>query len=172
VINEKYPEKFETHSLHEKYPLPEQWIILIPLTTNVIWFLGEKRSRARFWKEDMDLMTEMSRAAALQIEKIEYLELSIQESLQKKQAQKMSEWKTLILSEVAHDLRAPLNTMLWKLRNLQEELESSEPATERPVIEIKEQIYKLQRLIQHLLTFSHVEKVPFHSPSGQPLSDR
>jgi K+-sensing histidine kinase KdpD len=127
----------------------------------VIWFLGEKRSRARFWKEDMDLMNEMSHAAALQIEKMEYLELSIQESLQKKQAQKVSEWKTLILSEVAHDLRAPLNTMLWKLRNLQEELESSQPSTEQPVIEIKEQIYKLQRLIQHLLTLSHVEKGTF-----------
>ena len=166
VINEKYPEKFEPHNPLQKYPLPEQWIIFIPLTRNVIWFLGDKRSRARFWKEDIDLMNEMSHAAALQIEKMEFLELSIQESLQKKRAQKVSEWKTLILSEVAHDLRAPLNTMLWKLRNLQEELESNQPAAERPFIEIKEQIYKLQRLIQHLLTLSYVEKGTF------PLSVR
>jgi signal transduction histidine kinase len=166
VINEKYPEKFELHSSLDKYPLPERWIIFIPLTKNAMWFLGEKRSRARFWKEDIDLMNEMSHAAALQIEKMEYLELSIKESLKKKQAQKISEWKTLVLSEVAHDLRAPLNTMLWKLRNLQEELEANLPAAEKPVIEIKEQIYKLQRLIQHLLTLSHVEKGTF------PLSVR
>ncbi len=159
VINNKYLDKVELYLGFPSSDLPEDWILLFPVSENSFWALGPKLAQTKFWKEDIDLAEQMAKAASLQIEKLNYVEISLKASLEKEQAEKLSEWKTLLLTEVAHDLRAPLNTMLWKLKNFQVNLYQNKDIPDGESLQgIQKQIFRLQRLIQSLLTLSNIEQ--------------
>lgn len=145
---------------NEPFPLP--WVVLIPVGEGCLWLLGEKQAGTRFWKEDLDLARQMAGAAASQVEKINYFQRSLREAFQKDQAQKMSRWKSLLVAEVAHDLQSPLNTMLWKLKSLQSELETGGKIdSDQPVREIEQQINRISGFIRSLLTLSQIEQKKF-----------
>lgn len=148
----------------QKFPVP--WIILVPIGKFAYWILGKKLSETRFWKEDIDLIHQLVQAARLQLEKIEYIELSLFEAIQKEQALKQSEWQKLLISEMAHDLRSPLNTILWRLKNFQSELEQGSDPDQQTMEGMKSQIFLLQKHIESLLILSQFEHgkktVPLH----------
>ncbi len=154
-VNSRHPDRIEPQLSLPQKELPACWIIMFSIGKHAWWLLGEKRAENRFWKEDIDLANQMVQGARLQLDKLGYLELSIKESLEKTQAQKMADWKELLLSEVAHDLRAPLNTILWKIKNLQPNIVPGKTAASQPVQGIQEHIFRLQRFIEGLLIFSH-----------------
>ena len=139
-------------------PLPEPYLLFLFIDSHTGWLIGEKRSGQRFWKEDLDLARQMATAAATQLEKIRYLKKYIQESLEREKAQQLSEWKSLLVAEVAHDLRSPLNTILWKLKNLQYSLSAGGENWQQATREIQSQVQRLQQLIQSLLSFSSIER--------------
>ncbi len=159
IINNKFQDKVELNLGFSYSNLPDDWILLFPVGENAFWVLGPKLAHTRFWKEDIDLAIQMAKAASLQIEKLDYVEISLKASFEKEQAEKLSEWKTLLLTEVAHDLRAPLNTMLWKLKNFQVNLYQNKDKPDGESLQgIQKQIFRLQRLIQSLLTLSNIEQ--------------
>jgi signal transduction histidine kinase len=135
---------------------PEPWVIQIPVGETIVWFLQQKSSGSRFWQEDLDLARQMARSAALQHERLYQIEKALQAEIERSQAAKMDQWKTLLVAEVAHDLRAPLNTLLWKLRNLDPDPSSGE-SYEKRLGDIKSHIYRLQSFIQNLLVLSNVD---------------
>jgi signal transduction histidine kinase len=159
VVNNKFQDKVEPNLGFSYSDMPDDWILLFPVGENAFWALGPKLAQTKFWKEDIDLAGQMVKAASLQLEKLNYVEISLKASLEKEQAEKLSEWKTLLLTEVAHDLRAPLNTMLWKLKNFQMNLSQGEDLPDGESLQgIQKQIFRLQRLIQSLLTLSNIEQ--------------
>jgi signal transduction histidine kinase len=158
VVNSQLSEKVESHLPYPIASIPKPWLLIVPLGDYMLWLLAQKRSGTKFWKEDLELVQQMSKSACLQIEKLEAIQKSIREAVEKEQAQKLSEWKTILVSEVAHDLRSPLNTILWKLRNLQNALTRSESVSAQPLEEIQQQIYRLQKLIESLLVYADMDK--------------
>jgi len=158
VINSQIPEKVESYARLPTLRIPVIWVVLIPMGNSFLWFLSKKKAETKFWKEDLELALAMAKAARDKRDTIINMQLAIRANIEKEQAQKLSEWKSLLVSEVAHDLRAPLNTMLWKLRNLQGTISTDQILRDRPLSDIQQQIYRLQRLIQSLLTLADMEK--------------
>jgi signal transduction histidine kinase len=170
-----------SHHVEQELKLPRQklpnpWILWVPIGKYAIWILGKKRAETRFWKEDIDLIHQLIQAARLQLEKIEYIELSLFEAIQKEQALKQSEWQKLLISEVAHDLRSPLNTILWRLKNFQNELEQGSDPDLQTMEVMKSQIFLLQKHIESLLILSRFEHgtkdIPLHPVSIQLEIDK
>jgi signal transduction histidine kinase len=158
ILNSRYSQNIEAQINLPMMKISSPWILVIPLRKNALWFVGEKKAGTRFWKEDLDLVQQMVQATFLELEKLEYLEISVQERLQKEQAQKVGRWRKLLLSEVAHDLRAPLNTILWKLKNFQMDLSEENSAESNTMEEIRNHIFHLQKFIESLLHFSYFEE--------------
>ena len=100
----------------------------------------------------------MAQAAALQWEKFKYIEIAVQESIEKQQARQSSEWKSLLVAEVAHDLRSPLNTILWKLKNLQRKLPAEPGDKNQPIQNIQSQVNRVLSFVQNLLLLSNLEE--------------
>lgn len=158
VINSQIPEKVESYARLPTLRIPAIWVVLIPMGNSFLWFLSKKKAETRFWKEDLELALAMAKAARDKRDTIINMQLAIRANIEKEQAQQLSEWKSLLVSEVAHDLRAPLNTILWKLRNLQGTISTDQIPQDSPLLDIQQQIYRLQRLIQSLLTLADMEK--------------
>ncbi|GAB4379183.1 MAG: hypothetical protein Kow0042_28310 [Calditrichia bacterium] len=154
IVNSRRRDRVE-HSLEVKSDFfPEGAVVILVMPRRLVWVWGEKISGQRFWKEDLDLGEEMARAAVLQVEKIGYYQRALREAYRKQEAEKQSQWKSLLVSEVAHDLRAPLNTMLWKLRNLQEDLQQLTPILQKPLEELEQHLNRMQDFIHNLLLLS------------------
>ncbi|MEL6823860.1 MAG: histidine kinase dimerization/phospho-acceptor domain-containing protein, partial [Calditrichota bacterium] len=157
TISGRQTKKIERQLEIHKADLPENWVVMLPIRHDIVWLLGEKQSRRRFYQEDLELARQMARAANLQWEKLSYVQLAVRETMEKEQAQKLSKWKSMLVAEVAHDLRAPLNTMMWKLKNLQVELsENPEPDT-ASLEELQQQILRLQAFVQNMLRLAKME---------------
>jgi signal transduction histidine kinase len=139
---------------------------MVPIGKYAIWVLGGKKSDTRFWKEDLDLIQELVRTTRVQLEKIEYIQRSFLESIEKEQAQKKSEWRKLLISEVAHDLRSPLNTLQWRLKNFQNDLKKGTASNHESVENMHSQIFLMQKYIESLLFYARMEhgnrEITFH----------
>ena len=158
LINRAHQQLVEEWQGETLHSFPENGVVLLGIGEELLWCLGKKLSGARFWKEDIDLAEQMAQAATIQLEKVKYFQQAAQEALEKEQAQQQSRWKSLLVAEVAHDLRSPLNTMLWKLKNFQQTLQQQSASSLQPVEEIRRQIEHLQALIQALLIMPQVEE--------------
>lgn len=157
IINEDGLKKVEKGMLFHMEMLPEPWLVLMPVGENILWMMSVKQSKTRFWEEDLDLARQMARATALQWDKITYFQMMIRESLEKEQAQSLSKWKSILVAEVAHDLRAPLNTMLWKLKKLERRFAENGGDGE-PIDDLRRQIHRLQAFVHNMLVLSDLEQ--------------
>ncbi len=157
AINTLFEKKVEKSDQYQDILIDIPTVLVVPIGSDFLWGLGLKASGSRFWVEDVDLAKQMARAAALQAERLNYFQIAIRESLEKEQAQQLSNWKTMLIAEVAHDLRAPLNTILWKLKNLQSEIASDGPADPESIEGVRKQIHRLQGFIQNMLVLSKME---------------
>jgi len=157
ILNQEQSQKIEEGLNFPRISLPLPVVVLIPIGKLAWWGLGEKKAGNRFWKEDIDLIQEMVRAAKLQLEKIEYIELSLSEALQKEQAQEQSEWRKLLISEIAHDLRSPLNTIQWRLKNVLTDFEDGHDLPKDAIENLKNQILFIQKSIESLLLYAELE---------------
>ncbi len=157
ILNQEQTQKIEEGLDFPRITLILPVIVLIPIGQFAWWGLAEKKAGNRFWKEDLDLIQEMVRATKLQLEKIAYIELSLSEALQKEQAQEQSEWRKLLISEIAHDLRSPLNTIQWRLKNVQSDFELSQESPKAAIESLNNQIHFIQKSIESLLLYADLE---------------
>ncbi|MHA2033459.1 MAG: hypothetical protein ACW99Q_29155, partial [Candidatus Kariarchaeaceae archaeon] len=125
VLNQNQSHKVEEGLKYTRIKLPEPAVIFVPINKFAVWILGKKRADTRFWKEDIDLIQELTQAAKLQLEKIEYIELSLFESLQKERAEKEAEITRLRNVELK-EKNIQLKQLLKELRETQGELIQSE----------------------------------------------
>ena len=156
-LNSIFEKKVEKPEQYQSILIDIPTVLVIPMGNDLYWGLGLKASGSRYWVEDVDLAKQMARAAAMQAEKLNYFQMAIRESLEKEQAQQLSNWKTMLIAEVAHDLRAPLNTILWKLKNLQNDIAAEGPTDPESIEGVRKQIHRLQGFIQNMLVLSKME---------------
>jgi hypothetical protein len=75
IFNDNFSDRIEPDLALTRLSLPDEWILLIPVSDNCFWALGQKLAKTKFWKEDIDLAIQMTKAACLQMEKLKTLRM-------------------------------------------------------------------------------------------------
>lgn len=129
LINIRRLEKIEKNLSIVTANIPHQWIVLIPIGDYALWFLGEKSSGMRFWKEDLDLAIQMAKATQQKQEKLNYL-FQKQKEVERIQAAKMESLRRLVAG-VAHEINTPIGV-----------ISSSSDVSDRAILKLKDILEK------------------------------
>ncbi|MEE9451122.1 MAG: HAMP domain-containing sensor histidine kinase, partial [Ignavibacteriaceae bacterium] len=120
--------------------------------------LGKKKSDARYFKEDIDLLNSVSSTAALTIDRIRLQEELIIERLEAERLAELNKMKTKFASAVTHELKTPLTGIknMSELLQLKGEYQSNESQEYLKIIDGESD--KLERLINNILGFTKIEE--------------
>jgi len=89
--------------------MPAPWVIMIPIGREALWFLDQKKSGTRFWKEDLELASQMASSAGLEWEKYRLI-LQEQREAERLQTAKMESLRRLVAG-TAHELNNPIGVI-------------------------------------------------------------
>jgi signal transduction histidine kinase len=118
--------------------------------------LGEKRSGARFYKDDVDLINTVSATAALTIERIKLQEELIIEHLETERLDELNKLKSYFVSSVSHELKTPLTSIKMFAELLKEKSKSKKSLEYLEIIDGESD--RLRRLIDNVLDYAKIEK--------------
>ncbi len=156
-LNQRLMSAYEDPAGRAVRTMPPGYAVMVYLGSGWYWILGTKKAGVRFWQEDLQLIEELARAASLSLERFSLIERAIRETTEKEAARRLSEWKSLLVAEVAHNFRSPLNTLTWKLNALCREAAKPESVLQKSR-EIQQQLQHLQHRVNSLLNLSAIEK--------------
>lgn len=157
TVSKNSQDSVESGLGYEIQDFPKPWTTVVSITNDVLWFLGQKKAGIRFWKEDFDLAIQMAQETSIHLDRLSFMRRAMAEETEKEKAQQESEWKSMLVAEVSHDLRAPLNTILWKLKNLESAIQGGVRDGEDSIGQIKQQINNLQAIVHNILMLSQKE---------------
>jgi signal transduction histidine kinase len=118
--------------------------------------LGEKKSGARFYKDDVDLINTVSATAALTIERIKLQEELIVERLESERLDELNKLKSYFVSSVSHELKTPLTSIKMFAEILKEKAKSEKSQEYLEIIDGESD--RLRRLIDNVLDYAKIEK--------------
>jgi signal transduction histidine kinase len=120
--------------------------------------LGYKRSGARFFIEDISLLTSISTQAGLALERLNVEYALMLEQAESERLAELSAMKSYFVSSVSHDLKTPLTS----IRLFAELIKDHEDLPRQKAIEylsiIEDESDRLARLITNVLDFAKIEK--------------
>lgn len=140
LINIRKLEKIENNLSIVTADIPLPWIVMITIGNYASWFLREKSSGMRFWKEDLDLATQMAKATHQRWEKLDYI-FQKQKEVERIQAAKMESLRRLVAG-VAHEINTPIGA-----------ISSSSDVSNRAIFKLKDILDKGhfdEKLAKHL----------------------
>lgn len=155
ILNRSATSSFESAAGWPAEDLPSPVAIAVVLHGNWVWLLGKKRAGLRYWLEDLQLIEKMSQAANVSLQKLEFVEKAYREEEEKRLARRISQWKSLLVAQVAHNFRSPLNALLWQVKCAPEE-------THHRLAGVESQIRLLQNRVESLLNLSALEQGRLH----------
>jgi len=120
--------------------------------------LGKKKSDARYFKEDIDLLNSVSSTAALTIDRIQLQEELIREQLESERLEELNKLKSYFVSSVTHELKTPLTSIKMFSELLQAGKNISEKKSNEYLHIIEGESERLRRLIDNVLDFAKIEK--------------
>ncbi len=120
--------------------------------------LGEKKSDARYFKEDIDLLNSVSSTAALTIDRIQLQEELIREQLESERLEELNKIKSYFVSSVTHELKTPLTSIKMFSELLQGNKNISDKKSKEYLQIIEGESERLRRLIDNVLDFAKIEK--------------
>ena len=141
LINIRKLEKIENNLSIVTADIPLPWIVMITIGNYASWFLREKSSGMRFWKEDLDLATQMAKATHQRWEKLDYI-FQKQKEVERIQAAKMESLRRLVAG-VAHEINTPIGA-----------ISSSSDVSNRAIFKLKDILDKghlNEKLAKHLV---------------------
>ena len=124
--------------------------------------LGEKSTGRSYVAEDLDLLAEASREAAIYAHRISLKKDFVDEVVARHRVEEMNRFRTQFFAQFAHDLRSPLTSINWAARNILDGVvgEVSEPMKEY-LEGIENSARQLVRLVNNLLEATRLEsKMP------------
>jgi signal transduction histidine kinase len=122
-------------------------------------FLGPKATGRMFLPGDLEFLERSCGAAALRLEQIHLTRTADLERLRRRQLDELSSLKDDFLSRVAHDLRTPVTSVGWSIRNLSDGLAGELNERQREYLgSIRDAVDHLGGLVNNLLEISRLEK--------------
>ena len=120
--------------------------------------LGEKSTGRSYVAEDLDLLAEASREAAICTNRIILKQEFVDEVVARHRVEEMNRFRTQFFAQFAHDLRSPLTSINWAARNI---LDGVVGEVSGPMAEYLESIEvsarQLVRLVNNLLEATRLE---------------
>jgi signal transduction histidine kinase len=129
-------------------------------TNNIlgVLVLGEKKSKARFSVEDIDLLNIITTKLGETIERIILQEELFMEKIEKEKLEKLNELKSYFVSSVSHDLKTPLTSIKMFTEILKSSQKVSDEKKAQYLDIIEGESNRLSRLIDNVLNYSKIEK--------------
>lgn len=120
--------------------------------------LGQKKSEARYFEEDIQLLTQMIEETTRALERIELQKIMIFERAAKEKLEELNQLKSEFISHVSHELRTPLTSICWSVENMLDGIpESPGPKTREYLEGVHDCTQHLQRMIENLLDITKIE---------------
>jgi len=120
--------------------------------------LGTKKSEARYYQEDIDLLNTVAATSALTIDRIKLQKELIIEHIESERLEELNKMKSLFVSNVSHELKTPL-TAIKIFAELLKEKAGFESERSREYLEIiGGESDRLRRLIDNVLDFAKIER--------------
>jgi signal transduction histidine kinase len=120
--------------------------------------LGKKKSDARYFKEDIDLLNSVSSTAALTIDRIQLQEELIREQLESERLEELNKLKSYFVSSVSHELKTPLTSIKMFSELLQNKNNISKEKSNEYLHIIEGESERLRRLIDNVLNSAKIEE--------------
>jgi signal transduction histidine kinase len=122
-------------------------------------FLGPKVTGRLFISRDLDFLHRVGELAGRRLEQMHMAKSAAGERLRRRQMNELSRLKDDFLSRVAHDLRTPVTSVGWSIRNLSDGLAGElNPKQQEYLSSIKDAVDHLAGLVTNLLEISRLEK--------------
>jgi len=122
-------------------------------------FLGPKVTGRLFISRDLDFLRRVAELAGRRLEEMHLARTVAGEQLKRRQMNELSRLKDDFLSRVAHDLRTPVTSVGWSIRNLSDGLAGDlNPKQKKYLSSIRDAVDHLAGLVTNLLEISRLEK--------------
>ncbi len=120
--------------------------------------LGSKKSGTKYFQEDIDLLNTVALTCAITLDRIKLQEQLILERLESERLDELNKTKSLFVSTVSHDLKAPLTSIILFAQLLDKELELKSDKTKDCLEIIEGEGNRLRRQIENVLDFAKIEE--------------
>ncbi len=120
--------------------------------------LGKKKSGARFFIEDIDLLITVASTAALAIDRIQLQEELMLEQIEYERLEELNKLKSSFVSNVTHELKDPLTSINMFSELLHNKKNISDKKSKEYLQIIEGESERLNRLIDNVLDFAKIEK--------------
>ncbi len=139
------------------------WALVVPLlvedTPRGALYLGPKRTGHRYVGTEVTYAAAAAAAASRRLSEIGLVQKVVEERLARQQLDELGRLKDDFLSRVAHDLRTPVTSLSWSLRNLLDGLAGDLQPRQAEYLEAMNQaVTHLDSLVAGLLEISRLEK--------------
>jgi signal transduction histidine kinase len=139
--------------------------------------LGRKRFKRRYVLTELKFLSEVAQASSNRLQEIGLVQKILEEKLKRTQLKELNNLKDDFLSQVAHDLRTPITSVGWSIRNLLDGLAGDIEPRQREYLEsMDNSLEHLGHLVSSLLEISRLEKaeveIPTESCALKPILDR
>jgi len=149
-------------------PLPESWAsagfvavqsVTVGEVSRGAIFLGPKVTGRLFIPSDLDFLRRVAELAGRRLEQMHLARTVAGEQFKRRQMNELSRLKDDFLSRVAHDLRTPVTSVGWSIRNLSDGLAGDlNPKQKEYLSSIRDAVDHLAGLVTNLLEISRLEK--------------
>lgn len=121
--------------------------------------LGPKRTGRLFISGDLEFLKRGTELAVRRLEKLSLARRIAGEKIRRRQMDELSKMKDDFLSRVAHDLRTPVTSLGWSIRNLDDGLAGELNEKQKDYLSsIRDSVDHLAGLVTDLLEISRLEK--------------
>ncbi len=120
--------------------------------------LGTKKSGARYYQEDIDLLNTVAATSALTIDRIKLQKELIIEHIESERLEELNKMKSLFVSNVSHELKTPLTAIKIFAELLKEKAGFESERSQEYLEIIGGESDRLRRLIDNVLDFAKIER--------------
>ncbi|MDT3695987.1 MAG: ATP-binding protein [Ignavibacterium sp.] len=120
--------------------------------------MGEKKAGTRYYKDDIDLLSTVTVAAALAIDRILLQEDLIRQKLEAERLEELNELKSFFMQTITHELKNPLTSIKIFTEKLKNHQLPAKDKSEFYLKVINGESKKLNGLIDNILDYAKIEK--------------
>ena len=127
--------------------------------TDAVVLVGSRRSGRRYVQEDLVFLAKATDLTETAWERLFLLDKVAEETAARRRLDELNRLKSEFLAQVAHDLRTPVTSVTWSVRNLLDGLAGELEPQQREYLEsVRDAATHLDMLVENLLKVSRLER--------------